>query len=83
MYTVHDCRGVNKFKSSALKRHETFNNLTKRFDCLSGRFRHSPDRFKTCFESVCVICQYQIENGSELFDILVEDIVTDDVEEDL
>jgi DDE superfamily endonuclease len=82
-YNVHDCRGVNKFKSRALKRHETFNNLTKCFDCLSGRFRHSPDQFKTCFESVCVICQYQIENGSELFDILVEDIATDDVEEDL
>jgi hypothetical protein len=48
-YNVHDSRGVTKFKSRALKRHETYNGLTKRFDCLSTRFRHGPDRFKTRF----------------------------------
>jgi hypothetical protein len=73
-YNNHDCRAVKGFKSRALKRHETFNGLTKQFHCISGRFRHSPDRFKTCFEAICVICQYKIENGSNLFDILVEDI---------
>jgi hypothetical protein len=70
----HDSKEANKFKSRALKRHEKFNGLTKNFDCLSGRFRHSVDRFKNCFEAVCVICQYQMENGSPLYDILIEDM---------
>ena len=69
---AHDSPEVYKFKSRTLKRHETFNGMTKNFDCLSGRFRHSVDRFKNCFEAVCVICQYQLENGQPLYDILVE-----------
>lgn len=69
---AHDSKEVKKFKARALMRHETFNALTKTFDCLSGQFCHSIDRFKTCFEAVCVICQYQMENGNPLFDILIE-----------
>lgn len=80
-YNIHDNRSVNNFKSRALKRHETFNGLTKRFDCLNHRFRHTPYRFKTCFEAVCVLCQYQIENGSELFDALVEDVLRESDDE--
>jgi DDE superfamily endonuclease len=74
-FNAHDGRPVKKFKSRALKRHENFNNMTKRFKCLDGRFRHSPDRFKVCFEAVCVICQYQMENGMPLYDILIEDVL--------
>jgi hypothetical protein len=73
----HDATPVKKFKSRALKRHETFNGLTKFFDCLSGRFRHSVDRFKNCFEAVCVICQYQVELGNPLYDILIPDLIED------
>jgi hypothetical protein len=69
----HDSKAVFKFKSRALKRHEKFNGLTKNFDCLSGRFRHSVDRFKNCFEAVCVIAQYQIENNRPLYDVLIDD----------
>jgi hypothetical protein len=68
----HDSKEVHTFKGRALKRHEKFNGKTKNFDCLSGRFRHSTDRFKNCFEAVCVICQYQMENGHPLYDVLVE-----------
>ena len=68
----HDSKEVNTFKGRALKRQEKFNGKTKNFDSLSGRFRHSVDRFKNCFEAVCVICQYQIENGSPLYDVLIE-----------
>ena len=42
---------------------------------LDGRFRHSIKRFEDCFEAVCVICQYQIENGYDLYDILIEDML--------
>jgi hypothetical protein len=60
-----------------LKRHERFNGLTKAFDCLSGRFRHSVDRFGNCFETVCVICQYQIEMDCPLFEVLIEELMED------
>jgi hypothetical protein len=74
-YNAHDCRGVRKFKSRALKRHENFNGMTKRFQALSGRFRHGVDQFATVFESICVICQYQIEDDMPLYDVLIEDIM--------
>jgi hypothetical protein len=70
----HDSNEVNKFKSCALKRHEKFNGLTNFFYCLSGHFRHSVDRFKSCFEAVRIICQYQMENGSPLYDILIDNM---------
>jgi hypothetical protein len=74
-YNAHDCRGVRKFKSRALKRHKNFNGMTKRFQALSGRFRHGVDQFATAFESICVICQYQIEDDMPLYDVLIEDIM--------
>jgi len=76
-YNAHDTRGVKKFKSRALKRHENFNGMTKRFDCLDGRFRHGADKFAICFEAVCVLCQYQLECGMPLYDVLIEDIMND------
>jgi len=74
-FNRHDTEQCRKFKSRALKRHERFNGLTKAFDCLSGRFRHKTSRFKTCFEAVCVICQYQIETDYPLFNILIEELM--------
>ena len=71
----HDPTAVKKFKSRASKRHETFNARIKTFDCLNGRFRHSVKRFASCFEAVCVICQYQIEIDYPLFDLLVEELI--------
>jgi hypothetical protein len=69
---AHDSKEVKTFKGRALKRHEKFNGYTKNFDCLKGRFRHSVDRFACCFEAVLVICQYQMENGSPLYEVLIE-----------
>ena len=66
-----DTKAVKKFKSRALKRHETFNGMTKTYECLSGRFRHEQHLFKVCFEAICVICQYKIENESPLFEVLI------------
>lgn len=62
---------VKKFKRRALKRHEKFNGMTKTFNCLSQRFRHPIHRFPDCFEAVCVICQYQLDMGSPLYNVLV------------
>jgi hypothetical protein len=71
---AHENEGVKLFKSRALKRHENFNSLIKQFNILSGRFRHSIDRFELAFEAVCVLCQYRIENETHLYDILIEDV---------
>lgn len=64
-----DTREVRKFKSRARARHETFNARLKNFRCLDVRFRHGIKKHKMAFEAVCVICQYQLENGSPLFEV--------------
>ena len=71
----NDSEQVKKFKSRALKRHESFNGMTKRFQSLSNRFRHPVDKFPIVFEAICVICQYKIESEEPLFDILIEDVL--------
>jgi len=63
---------VAKFKRRARMRHEKFNGMLKEFRCIDVRFRHGKEKFEACFEAVCVICQYQMENGSPLFDILAD-----------
>jgi len=76
-FNAHDDYCVKKFKSRALKRHEAFNGMIKRFQSMDGRFRHGPSDFKYYFESICVICQYQLENGMPLYDVLIEAILKD------
>lgn len=65
----HDSKELRRFKSRARARHESFNARIKNFKCLSERFRHGIDKHRICFEAVCVIVQYQLENGSPLFDV--------------
>jgi hypothetical protein len=76
-FNAHDDYCVKKFKSRALKRQENFNGMIKRFKAMDGRFRHGPRQFKYYFEAICVICQYQLENGMPLFDVLIEAILKD------
>ena len=64
----HDPTILRKFKSRARARHESFNGRIKNFKCLEDRFRHGIIKHQIVFEAVCVICQYQLENGSPLFD---------------
>jgi hypothetical protein len=65
----HDTPALRKFKGRARARQETFNARIKTFACLSEQFRNGLGRQKIVFEAVCVICQYQMENGSPLFDV--------------
>lgn len=65
----HDSAEVRKFKGRARARHETFNKKLKRFECIDKRFVHGEDEQAMCFEAVLVICQYDMEMGSPLFDI--------------
>lgn len=64
-----DDEELKKFKRRARARHESFNSRIKNFSCLRERFRHKEHKHKICFEAVCVICQYQLELGSPLFDV--------------
>ena len=64
-----DTEAVRRLKGRAKARQESFNSRIKNFGCLRQNFRHKTDKHKTCFEAVCVICQYQLENGSPLFTV--------------
>ena len=70
----HDPVELRKFKSRAWSRHETFNGRLKNFKCLDHRFRHGIHKHQIVFEAVCVIVQYQMENGSPLFDVWKQQI---------
>ena len=62
-----DPQELKNFKSRARCRHETFNGRIKFFKCLSETFRHGIEKHKIALEAVCVIVQYQMDNGSEIF----------------
>jgi DDE superfamily endonuclease len=64
-----DTAAVKKFKSRAKLRHETFNAKIKTFRSVSERFNRSLNRHQSVFEAVCVIVQYQLENGSTLYEV--------------
>jgi hypothetical protein len=72
---IEDDRITSTFKRRARARHESFNSRIKRFAVTSTKFRgyhdHNGetchDSHRTCFVAVCVIVQYEMENGSPLF----------------
>jgi hypothetical protein len=68
-HDAHDEAELRKFKSRARSRHESFNARLKAFRCLDVRLRHGIEKHRIAFQAVCVICQYQLENGSPLFDV--------------
>jgi hypothetical protein len=57
----------------ARARHESFNKRIKQFKVLSECFRHAKGanfkKHKIVFETICVIVQYEMENGHPLFDV--------------
>lgn len=64
-----DSEELNNFKSRARLRQETFNGRLKNFKCLSETFCQGENKHKLAFEAVCVIVQYQMDNGSKIFDV--------------
>jgi hypothetical protein len=65
----HDSYTAATFKRRAQSRHETYNQRLKSFQILGGKFRHKIEKHKVAFEAVCVIVQYDMENGHPLFEI--------------
>jgi hypothetical protein len=67
-----DTAATREYKRRVRARHESINARVKNFGILSQTFRHKIDRLdkhQTAFEAVCVIVQYQMENGSPLFEV--------------
>ena len=72
-FNAVDTPVVSTFKARVQMRHEQFNGMVKEFKCTSTPFRHKPDKkekHKMCFEAVAVICQYRMEHGEPLFELL-------------
>jgi DDE superfamily endonuclease len=64
-----DPEELRLFKRRARARHESFNKRIKDFKCLQNCFRHGVDNHQAVFFAVCVVVQFQMENGSPLFDL--------------
>lgn len=64
-----DSKDLHDFKNRALARHETFNGKIKTFRCLENRWRHCIKKHKSVLEAVCVLVQYDMENGHPLFEV--------------
>ena len=65
----YDAPEVKTFKKRARARHETVNSRIKSFNVLAQRFCSDVSKHKVVFEAVCVITQYEMENGHPLFDV--------------
>lgn len=63
-----DAEQLRTFKARARMRQETFHGRLKRMSCLTAEFRHGKERHATCFEALCVLCCYEMELVSPLFD---------------
>jgi len=63
-----DSKVLANFKTRVRNRHESFNGRLKDFNALSDTYRHSQKRHSHVFEAVCVLVQYEMDNGSPLFD---------------
>ena len=59
---------VRNFSSRVRCRHETFNGRIKNFSSMEQTWTHGVDKHKIAVEAVCVIIQYQMDNGAPLFD---------------
>ena len=64
-----DSTAVKEFKARAKSRQETFNRRIKSFHILATEFRHDISHHQMVMEAVCILCQYDIENGHGLFEV--------------
>ena len=68
----YDSKELRTFKNRVRARHENFNARLKAFKILSTTFRITQNRkekHKVVFESVCILCQYDLENGHPLWEV--------------
>ena len=61
-----DSDNLKEFKARAKSRQEVFNSKVKAFVCTATEFRHGKEVHAMAFESVCILLQYDMENGHGL-----------------
>ena len=69
--TVHregHSKEMTNFINRVRARHENFNARMKNFKILSECFRSNRVKHKTAFEAICILCQYDMENGHPLME---------------
>ena len=64
---------LNDFENRVRARHETANSRLKAFGVLNQVFRSKGEsrmeKHKSVFEACCVIVQYEMDNGNQLFKV--------------
>jgi DDE superfamily endonuclease len=63
-----DDEDVAKMKARLKARHETFNGRIKGFNVLANNFRHDIELHGAVCETVCILVQYDMQNGNPLFE---------------
>ena len=69
--TVHregHSKEMTNFINRVRARHEHFNTRMKNFNILSQCFRLNRDKHETAFEAICILSQYDMENGHPLME---------------
>ena len=70
-FNAFDSDRIKSLKSRAQMRHEKFNGMVKEYESVSVQYRHRvKEKFEACFEAVCVICQYRMDHGEPLYELL-------------
>lgn len=64
-----DPKHLHSFKTRARCRQEAFNSRITHFECMANTFRHGIDKHAIALNAVVVTVQYQMDNGSPLFDV--------------
>ena len=65
-----DSKELKAFKMRARARQENFNERLKRFKILGQTFKYKHEKHCAVVEAICVLTQYDIENGRPLNDVL-------------
>ena len=64
-----DSDEVKELKARAKSRQEVFNSKVKAFEITATEFRHNINLHGVAFEAVCILLQYEMENGCGLFEV--------------
>lgn len=64
-----DTPELRTFKARARMRQEAFHSRIMKYNCLTNDFRHDMTRHGQCFEAICIICVYEMELLSPMWDV--------------
>lgn len=71
-------KDLQKFKARALSRHETVNGRMKKYESLAKLWSHGMEKHGLAVRAIVATIQCRMDEGSELFPVFVEGLMTDD-----